>query len=107
MRGRTGRALAVLGAVVAWGAVVPSNAQAATGQFVYHTQPGNVARTLTDPRDGDCYPLSRQGDGTVTNGTDRRAVLYEDKNCRNVTVEELDPGQWSVHSVFRSVLFTP
>ncbi|MFJ7423489.1 hypothetical protein ACIQXD_33520 [Streptomyces uncialis] len=105
MTGRTGRALAVLGAVAALGVTFPQSAHAATGNFVYHTQPGNVTRTLVDPMDGNCYPVGRQAQGQVANNTDRRAVLYADKNCRLVVAEELEPGQWTSHSEFMSVRF--
>lgn len=105
MTGRTGRALAVLGTVAVLGVTFPQGAHAATGTFVYHTQPGNVTRTLTNPIDGSCYPVGRQAEGQVNNNTDRRAVLYADKNCRLVVAEELDPGQWSSHSEFMSVQF--
>ncbi|MER6912747.1 hypothetical protein ABT354_13855 [Streptomyces sp. NPDC000594] len=106
MTGRPGKALATLGAVAALGLMMPQQAHAATGQFTYHTQPGNTARTLTDPRDGDCYPVGRNARGRVVNNTDRRAVLYVEKNCRQATAEELDPGQWVDNAVFMSVQFT-
>ncbi|MFI1014810.1 hypothetical protein [Streptomyces sp. NPDC020965] len=106
MRRSTGRALAVFGAVAVLGVTFPPGAHAATGEFVYHTQPGNVPHTLTDPRDGDCYPVGRRVQGRTVNNTDRRAVMYVEKNCRNATAEELDPGQWTENSTFMSVRFT-
>ncbi|MER5493153.1 hypothetical protein ACSMX9_27025 [Streptomyces sp. LE64] len=106
MRSRTGTTLVALGAVAALGVAVPQSAHAATGEFVYHVQPGDVARTLTHPMDGNCYPVGRNARGKVVNNTDRRAVLYVEKNCRQTVAEELDPGQWSADSAFMSVLFT-
>ncbi|MEU5976550.1 hypothetical protein [Streptomyces sp. NPDC047315] len=107
MASRTVRTLVALGTITALGAAVTPNAHAATGQFTYHTQPGNAARTLTDPMDDNCYPVGRNARGQVVNNTDRRAILYVEKNCRLATAEELDPGQWVIDTTFQSVKFTP
>ncbi|MEU3602811.1 hypothetical protein ABZ714_29505 [Streptomyces sp. NPDC006798] len=103
----TGRTVAVLAAAGALVLGTTTGASAATGTFVYHTQPGNVAHTLTDPSESRCYPVGRGAQGRVDNNTDRRAVLYAEKNCRNATAEELEPGQWVADAVFMSVKFTP
>lgn len=60
---------------------------------------------LTNPIDGRCYPVGRQVQGRAVNNTDRRAVMYVEKNCRNATAEELDPGRWVENSTLMSVQF--
>ncbi|MFE0427411.1 hypothetical protein [Streptomyces sp. NPDC058953] len=102
----TVRTAVVIAAVAALGLGTAPGASAATGQFVYHTQPGDAAHTLNDPMDSRCYPVGRNARGRVVNDTDRRAVLYVEKNCRQATAEELEPGQWVADAVFMSVKFT-
>ncbi|MGI8329693.1 hypothetical protein ACRYCC_06985 [Actinomadura scrupuli] len=82
---------------------VPSVAHAAIGRFIFHTQPGNVPLTLTDPRDNECYTLGNAS-GQAANATNSDAVLYAAPHCRGRSAI-LHLGHEMLNTRFASVRF--
>ncbi|MCW2889869.1 MAG: hypothetical protein JWL58_6731 [Streptosporangiaceae bacterium] len=83
---------------------VPSIAQAATGQFTFHTQPGNVALTLNNPQDNQCIPVGNAG-GQTSNATNSDAQLFSGPTCKGNPIATLHLGHEMVNAKFGSVRF--
>ncbi|TFI27146.1 hypothetical protein [Streptomyces sp. 4R-3d] len=99
-----GRAFAAAGAAVALVVGLPLNAQAATGTFMFHTQPGGVPQILNNPADGQCYTL-RGANGAVQNSTNRAAELYSGRRCSGDPILTLEPDQAEEQAEFTAVRF--
>ncbi|MFF4415759.1 hypothetical protein ACFYY8_24795 [Streptosporangium sp. NPDC001559] len=95
----------LLGGLAATAALAMSApAFAATGDFSYHVQPGNIPEVLHNPQDEQCYDVGNAGGG-ATNHTNRDAVLYVGTSCRGDISETIHAGAFSDHAEFRSVKF--
>lgn len=99
-----GRALVAAGAVVVLAVGFPLSAQAASGTFIYHTAYGQVAHSLVNPQDEQCYTLGRAG-GPTNNGTNRDAELYSARACSGDVVGEIHAGESDEYTEFVSVKF--
>jgi hypothetical protein len=81
-----------------------SVADAATGQFAFHTQPGNVPLALVDPQEGQCYPVGNAS-GLTSNATNSDAVLYNNPTCKGPSAGVLHLGHEMLNAKFQSVRF--
>ena len=83
---------------VSFGSLLPVGR--ASGVVVYYTRasPG----VLADPPSGVCQSVS--GDGTVVNGTDATALLYDHPGCVGTHAHAVLPGTHT-SATFRSVTF--
>ncbi|MFJ2132953.1 hypothetical protein ACIOMQ_19105 [Streptomyces sp. NPDC087845] len=100
-----GRALVAAGAAMVLVAGFPLSAQAASGTFIYHTQPGDIPRFLNSPEDGRCYTVGTSADGEVQNNTTAQAQLFVGGRCRGDAVWTLPPGESASEIEFASVMF--
>jgi hypothetical protein len=83
---------------------VPSIAHAATGRFTFHTQPGNVPQTITDPQDDQCYTVGNAL-GYTANATNTDALLYAAPHCKGRASAILHLGHEMLNARFGSVRF--
>lgn len=92
MRGPTMGTLAVSMALVLAGTLFTGTAHAANGVFFYRHQLGEL-RNLVNPPSDQCIPLTG-GAHEADNRTDHKALLYQDGNCTQSTLQlTLVPGQ--------------
>ncbi|GCE01947.1 hypothetical protein [Embleya hyalina] len=86
-------------------AVPTGTAHAATGNFFYRQQPGDIERILTNPADNTCFSLGNGG-GPISNQTDRVANVYFSNNCSGGIFGFFNPGTNGTLPEYHSVRFT-
>ncbi|MFF7190833.1 hypothetical protein ACFZAR_37730 [Streptomyces sp. NPDC008222] len=101
---RVRRALLAGAAATVLALTVPmGSAHAATGFFLYTTQPGNIRYMLYNPLDDVCYNVS--GQGRILNETNGSVELYAYSGCRGDAEETLPPDSGLENATFVSVRF--
>ncbi|MBB4890507.1 hypothetical protein FHS38_006592 [Streptomyces netropsis] len=105
MRYRTVASYAPAAAALLVLAMPTGTAQAATGTFFYHEQPGDLERSLTNPADNTCFNLGNGG-GRISNQTNRVANVYFQSNCSGGIFGFFNPGDNGTLPEYHSVRFT-
>ncbi|MER8105085.1 hypothetical protein [Kitasatospora sp. NPDC094016] len=113
MRRSTARLRLATIAAVSAGALlfaVPTSAQAAVGEFIYHI-PGTGQHALTNPRSEECLNLPGTSDTVVAdsprNLTLSMATVFADSDCGGDIFFTMFPGQVIDQRLkFRSVVFS-